>query len=240
MMQRLSHRHRHPIRATRLNPFDDPAFTPAGLVEGILTKYVTMPPHTAIIFALWICFTHVYLQFRIAPRVALNSEGPDSGKSTALEVARQLVFRPNPETLGTGAAIADFLNEGPGTILLDELDQVDAEAAAAATDVESGSHSRGPHLNEGRRPKKADRDLHAPMLAAGDRQLPGADAKKPNIHARDGAVYGRDQAGARVRRHRCRRPQRRVHLPSPLGQPGSTSIPIQQCRRACCAASPTT
>jgi hypothetical protein len=80
------------------NPFDSPAFTPAGLVEGIVAKYVTMPPHTATIFALWICFTHVYPRFRIAPRVALVSERPDSGKSTALEVARRLVFRPNPET----------------------------------------------------------------------------------------------------------------------------------------------
>ena len=56
------------------NPFDDRAFNPAGLVEGILAKYVTMPPHTATIFALWICFTHVYPRFRIAPRVALISE----------------------------------------------------------------------------------------------------------------------------------------------------------------------
>jgi len=44
------------------------------LVEGILTKYVTMSSHLAIILALWICFTHVYPRFRIAPRVALISE----------------------------------------------------------------------------------------------------------------------------------------------------------------------
>ena len=56
------------------NPFDSPAFTPVGLVEGILTKYVTMSSHLAIILALWICFTHVYPRFRIAPRVALISE----------------------------------------------------------------------------------------------------------------------------------------------------------------------
>jgi hypothetical protein len=80
------------------------------LVEGILLKYVWMPPHEATILALWICFTHVYQRFRIAPRGALTSEGPDSGKSTALEVARRLVFRPNPEALGTAAAIVDFLD----------------------------------------------------------------------------------------------------------------------------------
>jgi hypothetical protein len=42
------------------SPFNDLTFTPAGLVEGILTKYVTMPAHLACILALWICFTHVY------------------------------------------------------------------------------------------------------------------------------------------------------------------------------------
>ena len=79
------------------SPFDDLTFTPAGLVEGILMKYVTMPAHLASILALWICFTHVYTRFRIAPRVALISDRPESGKSTALDVARHLVFRPNPE-----------------------------------------------------------------------------------------------------------------------------------------------
>src|SRR5262245_22801418 len=110
------------------HPFDNPEFTPAGLVEGIVAKYVTMKPHVSVIYSLWICFTHVYAQFGIAPRIALTSEEPDSGKSTALEVARHLAFRPNPETLGTGAAIAEFLNQCPGSVLLDELDQVDAEA----------------------------------------------------------------------------------------------------------------
>jgi hypothetical protein len=36
------------------NPFESRASTPAGLVEGILAKYVTMAPRTATIFALWI------------------------------------------------------------------------------------------------------------------------------------------------------------------------------------------
>src|SRR5512132_916236 len=31
------------------HPFDNPAFTPAGLVEGIVAKYVTMKPHVAVV-----------------------------------------------------------------------------------------------------------------------------------------------------------------------------------------------
>ena len=91
-MRLLSH-HRPDPRDAAPNPFDDPQFTPAGLVEGIIARYVAMKPHMSVIYALWICFTHVYTRFAIAPRVALTSEGPDSGKSTALEIARLLVFQ---------------------------------------------------------------------------------------------------------------------------------------------------
>jgi hypothetical protein len=149
------------------NPFDSPEFTPAGLVEGILLKYVWMPPYEVTILALWICFTHVYQRFRIAPRVALTSEGPDSGKSTALEVARRLVFRPNPETLGTGAAIVDFLDQGPGTVLLDELDQVDAEARRRLQQIWNMGHKRGAKISLKVGGRRKLIDIYAPMLAAG-------------------------------------------------------------------------
>jgi hypothetical protein len=149
------------------SPFDDLTFTPAGLVEGIVAKYVTMPPHTATIFALWICLTHVYTRFRIAPRVALTSEGPDSGKSTARQVAKRLVFRPNPEALGTGAAIIDFLNEGPCTILLDELDQVDAEARRRLQQLWNLGHERGTQVSLKLGGRRVLINLYAPMLAAG-------------------------------------------------------------------------
>jgi len=108
--------------AAQTHPYADPAFTPVGLVHGIAGKYLTMDPHDAVIYALWIVFTHVYTQFEIAPRLALVSEGPDAGKSTARRVASHLVYRPNPEALGTAAALRDYLDQGPGTILLDEID----------------------------------------------------------------------------------------------------------------------
>ncbi len=154
-------------RDAAANPFEDPAFTPAGLVEGIMVKYVTMTSHTAIILALWVCFTHVYPRFRTAPRVALTSERPDSGKSTVLEIARRLVFRPNPETLGTGAAIADFLNEGPCTVLLDELDQVDAEARRRLQQLWNMGHARGARISLKLGGRRTLINLHAPILAAG-------------------------------------------------------------------------
>jgi hypothetical protein len=149
------------------SPFDDLTFTPAGLVEGILTKYVTMPAHLACILALWICFTHVYTRFRIAPRAALISDMPESGKSTALDVARHLVLRPNPEALGTGAAIEEFLDQGPGTILLDELDHVDAEARKRLQRIWNLGHKRGETLSLKVGGRRKLIKIHAPMLAAG-------------------------------------------------------------------------
>jgi Protein of unknown function (DUF3631) len=149
------------------HPFDDPRFTPAGLVEGITTKYTTMQPHVAVIFALWVCFTHVYTRFGVAPRIALTSEGPDSGKSTALEVARRLVFRPNPETLGTGAAIEDFLSQGPCTVLLDELDHVDGEARRRLQQVWNMGHKRRAQISSMRAGRRKLIDIYAPALAAG-------------------------------------------------------------------------
>ncbi len=149
------------------NPFDDPQFTPAGLVEGIVAKYVTMKPHVSVIYALWICFTHVYTRFSIAPRVALISERPDSGKSTALEIARYLVFRPNTETAGTGAAIADFLGQGPCTVLYDELDHVDAEARRRLQQIWDLGHRRGAQISLKIGGQRKLIGLYAPMLAAG-------------------------------------------------------------------------
>src|SRR5262249_5461105 len=125
------------------HPFDSPEFTPAGLVEGIASKYVWMNEHVRVIYSLSICFTHVYVRFQVAPRVALISEEPDSGKTTALEVARKLVLRPNPEAFSTGAAIADFLDDGPGAVMLDELDQLPPEARRMFQLIWNLGHRRG-------------------------------------------------------------------------------------------------
>lgn len=154
-------------RDDAVHPFDDPTFTPIGLVKGIFEQYVRMEEHAALIYSTWIVFTHIYVQFGTAPRVALTSEDPDSGKTTALEIARHLVLRPNPETLGTGAAIAEFLDQGPGTVLLDELDQVDADARRRLQQIWNMGHKRGAQISLQIKGRRKLIGLFAPMLAAG-------------------------------------------------------------------------
>jgi hypothetical protein len=149
------------------HPFDDPQFSPAGLVEGIVGKYVTMSEHVRVIYALYICFTHVFLKFMIAPRIALISDRPDAGKTTALDVAGSLVFRPNEEALGTGASIREFLSEGPGTVLLDELDEVDADAQRALRKIWNIGHKRGKKISLMVKGVRTLVNVHAPMMVAG-------------------------------------------------------------------------
>jgi hypothetical protein len=149
------------------HPFEDPQFTPADLVEEIVTKYVTMKPHYRVIYALNICFSHVYTQFTIAPRVSFESNDPDSGKTTALEVAKHLLFRPNPEALGTGAAIRDFLGQGPGSVTLDELDLLEPEAKKALMRIWNLGHKRGAILSLKIKGERKEFNIYAPMWAAG-------------------------------------------------------------------------
>ena len=154
-------------RDTKLHPFEDPAFTPFGLVHGIVGKYLTMEWYVQVIYSLWIVFTHVYTQFEIAPRLAMVSEGPDSGKSTARKVASHLVYRPNAEALGTAAAIREYIDQGPGTILLDELDYLDADARRQLLKLWNLGHERGAKISLMVKGKRKLVDIHAPILGAG-------------------------------------------------------------------------
>ena len=149
------------------HPFDNPEFTPAGLVEGIVAKYVTMDEHVSVISSLWTVFTHVYLRFSTAPRLALGSEGPQSGKSTLRKVVRHLVYRPNEAALCSGAALERFIDRGPGTALLDELDLVDADTRRRLQRIWNYGHERDAKISlviEGREKLFS---IYAPMLAAG-------------------------------------------------------------------------
>jgi energy-coupling factor transporter ATP-binding protein EcfA2 len=148
------------------NPFEDPRFTPVGLVEGILKKYVTAKWHVLLILALYAVFTHLYTLFRIAPRVGLIGE-TGSGKTTVRKVMKKLVHRPNPESSGTGAAIREFLDGGPCTFVLDELDHLDADARRILQMLCNLGHERGEMISlmVGGRRKLVS--VHAPMLLVG-------------------------------------------------------------------------
>ena len=149
------------------NLFEDSTFNPATLVEEIAVRYLAMRPHVRVIYTLWIVATHVYGEFRIAPRILLTSEKPDSGKSTALEIARALMFRANEGAFATDAAIRDHLSLGPGSVALDEGDLYDPAARRSLLRLWNSGHTEGAKhsMMVGGRRKVVD--LYAPMIAAG-------------------------------------------------------------------------
>ena len=126
-----------------------------------------MRPHVRVTYVLWIIATHVYVKFRIAPRVLLASENPVSGKSTALELARCLIFRANEEAFASDAEIRDHLDQGPGSVALDEGDLVDPPARRALLRLWNSGHAQGAKhgMIVGGRRKVVN--LHALMIAAG-------------------------------------------------------------------------
>jgi hypothetical protein len=154
-------------RDAQQHPFENPKYTPAGLVLSVIEPYLIMTRHVATIYVLWICFTHVYTQFRIAPRIALVSDGPRCGKSEGLDVAKCLVLRPNPEDYGTAAALGTFIDGGPCTIGVDELDFLDREALAAIQLLWNRGYKRGKKKGLMVGGKRKLVSLHAPMMGAG-------------------------------------------------------------------------
>jgi Protein of unknown function (DUF3631) len=149
------------------NPFDDPTYNAATLVEEIVERYLVMRPHVRTLYVLWIVATHVHTEFRIAPRVLLISELPDSGKTTALEVARSLMFRANEESAATEAALRDHLAQGPGSIALDEGDLLDATGRKALLRLWNLGHVRGTKFGMMGGGRKKQVDLFGPVIAAG-------------------------------------------------------------------------
>jgi len=154
-------------RDTQPHPFENPRFNPASLVQGIVEKYLTMEWYVSVIYSLWIVFTHVYTLFEIAPRLVMVSEGPYSGKSTARKVARHLVYRPNEEALGTAASIREYLDQGPGTVLLDELDYLESDARRQLLRLWNLGHERGAKISLVIKGKRKLVSIHAPILGAG-------------------------------------------------------------------------
>jgi hypothetical protein len=133
----------------------------------LIEKYLSMKWYISVIYSLWIVFTHVYIKFEIAPRLVMVSEEPDSGKSTARKVASHLVYRPNEEAFGTAAAIREYINQGPGTILLDELDYLDKDARRELLKLWNLGHERGAKVSLMVKGRRKLVDIHAPILGAG-------------------------------------------------------------------------
>ena len=149
------------------HPYGGRTFSPADVVERVIGRYVTMTEPVAVISTLWPIFTHVYQRFAIAPRLALTSEEPDSGKSTLRKVLGHLVYRPNGAAFSIGAALTRHIARGPCTVLLDEFNLAPANLWPSLLRIWNLGHERGEKIALMDKGEEREFDIHAPMLAVG-------------------------------------------------------------------------
>jgi len=101
--------------------------SPLEQVERFLRRFVAYPSeHACVAHVLWIAHAHLMEAWESTPRIAFLSPEPGSGKSRALEASELLVPNPVEAVNVTPAYLFRKVgaDEGPPTILYDEIDTV--------------------------------------------------------------------------------------------------------------------
>ncbi|MGV7215025.1 DUF3631 domain-containing protein [Bradyrhizobium sp. UFLA05-112] len=138
--------------ANSANRADTAAEDGAALLDDVrcfLCRFVSYPSeHAAIAHTLWIAHTHLMGAWESTARLSFLSPEPGSGKTRALEVTEPLVPRPVHATNVSPAYLYRKCGdeEGPPTILFDEIDAIFGPKAKEHEDVRSflnSGHRRG-------------------------------------------------------------------------------------------------
>jgi hypothetical protein len=118
-------------------------------VRTFLCRFVSYPTeHAAVAHTLWIAHTHLMGAWESTARLSFLSPEPGSGKTRALEVTEPLVPRPVHATNVSPAYLYRKCGaeDGPPTILFDEIDAIFGPKAKEHEDVRSflnSGHRRG-------------------------------------------------------------------------------------------------
>lgn len=119
-------------------------------VSTFIGRFVAYPsPEAQTAHALWIAHAHLMDAWESTPRLAFLSPEPGSGKSRALEVTELIVPRPMHTANMSASALFRSISgeDGPPTVLLDEVDAIFAKKSADATEDLRGllnaGHRRG-------------------------------------------------------------------------------------------------
>jgi putative DNA primase/helicase len=87
-----------------------------------IRRYLVLPSGSAEILALWAVHTHAFDCFAHSPRLAITSPEKGCGKTTALDVVRELVARALPTSNATVSAVFRAVEIARPTLLIDEAD----------------------------------------------------------------------------------------------------------------------
>jgi hypothetical protein len=93
--------------------------------------------------ALWVLHTHVFDHFVCTPRLTFVSPAPDCGKTTALALLERLAFMADKSDSATPASLYWLLQQGPRTLLLDEMDNAELAHNAELRRFINSGHRQG-------------------------------------------------------------------------------------------------
>ena len=113
-----------PLELPSIDPWPDPV-NGAELLDAIcsaIRRHVVMPEGSADAMALWALSTHCYDCFNHSPRLAITSPEKRCGKTTTLDLLRELVARALPTSNVTVSAVFRTIEIAKPTLLIDEAD----------------------------------------------------------------------------------------------------------------------
>lgn len=93
-------------------------------VHARVIRYLVMPEHGPAILTLWVSLTHWIDAQRRTPYLWLESPTRECGKSTVLDLCKQLTARPWDVSNPSGAALFRTIEAERPTLILDEIDAI--------------------------------------------------------------------------------------------------------------------
>ncbi len=142
-----------------------------------LRRFAVFPSsHAATAVTLWAAMTHSFQAFDCAPRLALLSSEPASGKTRVLDLLALLAAKPEPLFDVTGPAMFALISQEHPTIMLDETDQFFGRGGGGGKRnvlaILNVGYRRGASVLRMERGAPVRYDVYGPVAFAGLGKLP--------------------------------------------------------------------
>jgi len=160
-----------------LSPCEDGAAIVRDL-EAFLTRYVILPPCTALPLALWVLLTHTFQSFDTVPYLVLNSPAPRCGKTRLLECLELVVCEPRRASNISEAALFRTIEKFAPTLLVDEAETLSSksERAEYLRQILNAGNRKGSKVTrcvgQGANMDTADFKVFCPKVVAGIGSFP--------------------------------------------------------------------
>lgn len=145
--------------------------------ERFIRRFAVLPSsHAATAVTLWAAMTHAFQAFDCAPRLALLSTEPASGKTRVLDLLALLAAKPEPMFDVTGPSLFALISAEHPTIMLDETDQFFGRGGGGGkrnvTAILNVGYKRGASVLRMERGAPIRYDVFCPVAFAGLGKLP--------------------------------------------------------------------